>query len=101
MKEIEYELEGFNNGGHNNLSWKESLKVLKDDDAVNFSVKVVKALEEKLEAHNESTHNKVTLKQLKKVYRRAAGNVFAEVGIDGPKGRIDKLHTFDGNVFTP
>ncbi len=79
MKEIEYELEGFHNGGHDNLSWKESLKVLKDDDAVNFSVKVVKALEEKLEAHNESSHNKVTLKQLKKVYRRAAGNVFAEV----------------------
>ena len=40
MKEIEYELEGFHNGGHDNLSWKESLKVLKDDDAVNFSVKV-------------------------------------------------------------
>ena len=79
MKRIEYELEGFHYNGSDDLSWEESLQVLQEEDSINFSVKVVKALEDKLEKHNRTSENKATLKQLKKVYRRAAGNVFAEV----------------------
>jgi hypothetical protein len=79
MKRIEYELEGFHYKGSNDLSWEESLQVLQQEESINFSIKVVKALEDKIEDHNRTSENKVTLKQLKKVYRRAAGNVFAEV----------------------
>ena len=61
------------------MSWEESLQVLQQEESINFSIKVVKALEDKIEDHNRTSENKVTLKQLKKVYRRAAGNVFAEV----------------------
>ena len=50
-----------------------------DTLSVNFSVKVIEALEKKMREHNSASSNKVSLKQLKKVYRRAAGNVFADV----------------------
>lgn len=80
MKGIEYEIESsgedFNN---NNSQWRQSLEELKHDEAVSFSIKVIEALEQKMKDHNSSCDNKVSLKQLKKVYRRAAGNVFAEV----------------------
>jgi hypothetical protein len=79
MKGIEYELDSSNEDFDKNLSWKESLTRLKDDEAVNFSVKVIEALEKKMREHNSASSNKVSLKQLKKVYRRAAGNVFADV----------------------
>tara|TARA_R110000824_G_scaffold136625_1_gene300268 strand:+ start:781 stop:1302 length:522 start_codon:yes stop_codon:yes gene_type:complete len=79
MNGIEYEIES--SGGHiiKNAQWKESLEKLKNEEAVNFSIKVVEALEQKMQDHNSANDNKVSLKQLKKVYRRAAGNVFAEV----------------------
>ena len=79
MKGIDYEIES--SGGHiiKNAQWKESLQKLKDEEAVSFSIKVIEALEQKMRDHNSQSGNKVSLKQLKKVYRRAAGNVFAEV----------------------
>lgn len=79
MNGIEYELNSSDENFDKNLSWKESLTRLKDDEAVNFSVKVIEALEKKMREHNSASSNKVSLKQLKKVYRRAAGNVFADV----------------------
>ena len=79
MNGIEYELNSSDENFDKNLSWKESLTRLKDDEAVNFSVKVIEALEMKMREHNSASSNKVSLKQLKKVYRRAAGNVFADV----------------------
>ena len=79
MKGIEYELDSSNEDFDKNLSWKESLQRLQDDEAVDFSVKVIEALQKKMREHNSLSSNKVTLKQLKKVYRRAAGNVFADV----------------------
>lgn len=89
MKGIEYEMES--SGGDfvkNNFLWRQSLEKLKDDEAVNFSVKVVEALHKKMQEFNSSNSNKVSLKQLKKVYRRAAGNVFAEVPeVEQDKGK--------------
>jgi hypothetical protein len=81
MKKIEYEIisTGISNHDIQDFSWEESLQILKDEDNIKFSVNVVKALEDKMRIHNEASENKVSLKQLKKVYRRAAGNVFAEV----------------------
>jgi hypothetical protein len=81
MKKIEYEIISTGISGHDiqDFSWEESLEILKDEDNIKFSVNVVKALEQKMKIHNKASENKVTLKQLKKVYRRAAGNVFAEV----------------------
>ena len=79
MKGIEYELDSSNEDFDKNLSWKESLYKLQDDEAVDFSVRVIEALQKKMREHNSLSSNKVTLKQLKKVYRRAAGNVFADV----------------------
>lgn len=88
MKGIEYELNSSDEDFNKNLSWKESLTRLKDDEAVNFSVKVIEALEKKMREHNAASFNKVSLKQLKKVYRRAAGNVFADVPeINDNKGK--------------
>ena len=77
---------------------------LYEKDAVDFSVKVLKALADKVREHNKaSSDNKVTLNQLKKVYRRGAGdcssveegktcgqiamarvNMFLRMKIDGP-----------------
>lgn len=48
-----------------------------DEEAVKFSVKVIEALSDKVKAHNSGCQRKVTLNALKKVYRRAAGNVYA------------------------
>lgn len=48
-----------------------------DEEAIRFSVKVIEALSDKVKAHNLSCPRKVTLNALKKVYRRAAGNVYA------------------------
>jgi hypothetical protein len=88
MKGIEYELDSSNGDFNKNSSWKKSLERLQDDEAVNFSVRVIEALEKKMREHNAASSNKVSLKQLKKVYRRAAGNVFAEVPeADGSKGK--------------
>ena len=88
MKGIEYELESSGEDFRQNSSWKESLERLQHDEAVNFSVKVVEALESKMKEHNAVSSNKVSLKQLKKVYRRAAGNVFADVPeIEDNKGK--------------
>jgi hypothetical protein len=87
MKGIEYELDSSNEDFDKNSSWKKSLERLQDDEAVDFSVKVIEALQKKMREHNATSSNKVSLKQLKKVYRRAAGNVFAEVPeTDGSKG---------------
>ena len=61
------------------LTWEQSLKTLNNEENIKFSVKVIEALTEKMEEHNSSYENKVTLSQLKKVYRRAGGNVFAPV----------------------
>jgi hypothetical protein len=61
------------------LTWKESLETLHNEENIKFSVKVIEALTKKMEDHNSSYENKVTLSQLKKVYRRAGGNVFAPV----------------------
>ena len=47
------------------------------DEAIKFSVKVIEALTDKVEEHNSKNERKVTLNALKKVYRRAAGNVYA------------------------
>jgi hypothetical protein len=47
MKGIEYELESSGEDFRQNSSWKESLERLQHDEAVNFSVKVVEALERK------------------------------------------------------
>ena len=81
MKKIEYEIisTGISNHDIQDFSWEESLQILKDEDNIKFSVNVVKALEDKMRIHNQASENKVSLKQLKKVYRRAAGNVFSEV----------------------
>ena len=88
MKGIEYELESSGEDFQKNSSWRQSLETLKNDDAVSFSVKVIEALEKKMREHNTASSNKVSLKQLKKVYRRAAGNVFADVpDTDGNKGK--------------
>ena len=66
MNGIEYELNSSDENFDKNLSWKESLTRLKDDEAVNFSVKVIEALEKKMREHNSASSNKVSLKQLKK-----------------------------------
>ena len=88
MKGIEYEIESSGGDFHENSSWKESLKELQNDEAVNFSIKVIEALEKKMREHNAASSNKVSLKQLKKVYRRAAGNIFADVPeINDDKGK--------------
>jgi len=88
MKGIEYELESNEGNFSKNSSWNESLEELQNDDAVNFSVRVVEALEKKMREHNSNSFNKVSLKQLKKVYRRAAGNVFADVPeVNNNKGK--------------
>ena len=88
MKGIEYELESNEGNFSKNSSWNESLEELQNDDAVNFSVRVVEALEKKMREHNSNSSNKVSLKQLKKVYRRAAGNVFADVPeVNNNKGK--------------
>ena len=79
MNSIDYELESSDGDFRKNSSWKNSLETLQDEDAISFSVKVIEALEKKMKDHISSCDNKVSLKQLKKVYRRAAGNVFAEV----------------------
>jgi len=88
MKGIEYEIGSSEGDFHENSSWKESLEQLQNDEAVNFSVKVIEALEKKMRDHNGASSNKVSLKQLKKVYRRAAGNIFADVPeVNDDKGK--------------
>jgi hypothetical protein len=98
MKGIEYEIESSGeNFNNNNSQWRQSLEKLKHDDAVSFSVKVVEALEQKVQDHNSSCDNKVSLKQLKKVYRRAAGNVFAEVpDVEQDRGKwaLARVHMY-------
>tara|TARA_R100000008_G_C3541239_1_gene144874 strand:- start:384 stop:917 length:534 start_codon:yes stop_codon:yes gene_type:complete len=92
MKGIEFEIESsgddLRKNSANATSWQESLEQLSNEDAIAFSVKVIKALEFKVKEHNSSHDNKVSLAQLKKVYRRAAGNVFAEVPeLEDDKGK--------------
>ena len=79
MKGIDYELESRGGDFSQNSNWRKTLETLQDDEAISFSIKVIEALEQKMKDHNSSCDNKVSLKQLKKVYRRAAGNVFADV----------------------
>tara|TARA_Y100000114_G_scaffold92369_1_gene85834 strand:+ start:5874 stop:6392 length:519 start_codon:yes stop_codon:yes gene_type:complete len=88
MNGIDYELESSEGDFRKNSNWRQTLQTLQDEDAVNFSIKVIEALEHIMEEHNSSYENKVSLKQLKKVYRRAAGNVFAEVPeVENDKGK--------------
>ena len=47
-------------------------EVTNDQSAVEFSVNLVKALQEKMQAHNKDGFAKVTNNQLKKVYRNGA-----------------------------
>lgn len=97
MNSIDYELESSDGDFRKNSSWKNSLETLQDEDAISFSVKVIEALEKKMKDHNSSCDNKVSLKQLKKVYRRAAGNVFAdvpEVGQDKGKWAMARVHMY-------
>jgi len=49
-----------------------------DEQAIKFSVKVIEALTQKMEEHNSKYERQVSLSALKKVYRRAAGNVYAQ-----------------------
>ena len=88
MNGIGYELESSEEDFRKNSNWRQTLQTLQHEDAVNFSIKVIQALEHIMEEHNSSSENKVSLKQLKKVYRRAAGNVFAEVPeVEQDKGK--------------
>jgi hypothetical protein len=45
----------------------------KSDKAIEFSKKVIEALQNKVKEHNSKNKKKVTLGQLKKVFRRGAG----------------------------
>jgi len=97
MKGIDYEIESSGEHFRENATWKESLQRLQDTEAVSFSIKVIEALEQKMKDHNSDCENKVSLKQLKKVYRRAAGNVFAEVpevGDDKGKWAMARVHMY-------
>lgn len=46
--------------------------IVSEGDAIEFSSKVMAALENKAKSHNSLSHSKVTILQLKKVYRRGA-----------------------------
>tara|TARA_Y100001963_G_C6779279_1_gene449017 strand:- start:839 stop:1357 length:519 start_codon:yes stop_codon:yes gene_type:complete len=49
--------------------------VKKQDEAITFSVQVIKALEEKVKTHNSQYPKRVTLNQLKKVFCSALGEL--------------------------
>ena len=88
MNGIDYELESSEGDFRKNSNWRQTLQTLQHEDAVNFFFLLIQALEHIMEEHNSSSENKVSLKQLKKVYRRAAGNVFAEVPeVEQDKGK--------------
>lgn len=56
----------------------------REDNAVDFSIKLVTALEDKFKAHNkENPNSKATLQQLKKVYIHGAHNFKDTGGSDG------------------
>jgi len=52
----------------------ENENVSSDEEAIDFSIKVIKALSSKMTLHNKASKNKVNLKELKEVYSRGAGN---------------------------
>jgi hypothetical protein len=54
------------------FSGRPDLKPSSQQNAINFSVSVTKALEEKRKTHNSLFEEKVSLSQLKEVYRKAA-----------------------------
>ena len=63
----------------NELQFEDSSDELKnenvssDEEAIDFSIKVIKALASKMSSHNKTSKNKVNLKELKEVYSRGAG----------------------------